>query len=40
MKQSRSNQRSNYRGTRLREVEYELSDTKGLTTLHWVTEQR
>lgn len=52
MKQSRSDQRANNRGTRLREVEYELSDhsrgktvigynkTKGLTTLDWVTEAK
>ena len=52
MKQSRSDQRANNRGTRLREVEYELSDhsrgktvigcnkTKGLTTLYWVTEAK
>ena len=28
MKQSRSDQRANNRGTRLREVEYELSDIR------------
>lgn len=52
MGQSRSDQRANNRGTRLREVEYERSDhsrgrtvigyktTKGLTTLYWVTEAK